>query len=290
MSNNIYKGSFVRFTPENTKVIDTNDLVAKKLESYTNLLREREEADEYREREVDDASEEGDLSALTEDPDAGGEFAPEGEYAPESEEPAAPSYEDIKKACDDMINEANAQASSVLSEAENKAKSIRENAFEEGRKEGYDAGMAEAEENYQAKVGELEQKEAFMRSQYEDLVKELEPKMVDVITGVYEKIFGMGFYHKKDVLVTLISRALADAETDDKIIVHVSAEDYELVEEAKEELFADLPSSAAPEIRKRESMASGEAKVETAYGIMDCSVDTELKELSKTLKILAHGD
>ncbi|MBP5152335.1 MAG: hypothetical protein ILP13_05410 [Lachnospiraceae bacterium] len=284
MSNNIYKGSFVRFSPENTKVIDTNDLVAKKLESYTNLLREREEANEYLEREGEDAPEEGDFSALTQDPDA------EGEFVPEAEEHEAPSYEDIQKACDDMINEANAQASSVLAEAENKAKSIRENAFEEGRKEGYDAGMAEAEENYLAKVRELEQKEAFMQSQYEDLIKELEPKMVDVITGVYEKVFGMGFYHKKDVLVTLISKALADAETDDKIIVHVSAEDYDLVEEAKDELFADLPSSAAPEIRKRESMVSGEAKVETAYGIMDCSVDTELKELSKTLKILSHGD
>ena len=279
MSSNIYKGSFVRFSPDNTKVIDTNDLVAKKLESYSNLLREREEPEVYPEKESGAESDET-FDALTHDPDA----------QPEQPEEAAPSYEEVKQACDDLINQANAQASSLLDHAEKKAKTIRENAFEEGRKEGYDAGMAEAEEHYASKVQELKEKEAAMTAEFEELARNLEPKMVEVITGVYEKVFGMGFYNKKDVLVTLISRALSDAETDDKIIIHVSAEDYELVESAKEDLFKDLPESAQPERRKRESLSSGDAKVETNFGIMDCSVDTELKELGRTLRILSHGD
>ena len=281
MSNNIYKGGFVQFSPENTKIIDTNSLVAKKIESYSTLLREKTDEDNY---ELVPEDEEGipedRLSALTED----GEY---GEY-PAPPEDEAPDPEEIRKACDDMINDANAQASSVLEEASREAEEIKKNAAEEGRQEGFEAGKAEAEAILREEAAKLEEERNRLTAEYDAKLKELEPKMVDAITDVYAKVFGNNFFNKKDVLVALISKALSDTETDDKIIIHVSNEDYEELMAAKDELFAKVSFSTEPEIRQRESLESGQAKVETTYGIMDCSIDTELKELTRTLRILSH--
>ena len=37
---NVYKANFIQFSPENTKVIDSNSLVAKRLEGFSGVLRE----------------------------------------------------------------------------------------------------------------------------------------------------------------------------------------------------------------------------------------------------------
>lgn len=280
MSKNIYKGGFVQFSPENTKIIDTNSLVAKKIETYSTLLREKTEEDFEPASEEYDGLDEERLSALTED---GGL----GEY-PASPEEETPDVEEIRKACDDMINDANAQASSVLEAATKEAEEIKANAAEEGRQEGFEAGKAEAEAILREEASKLEEERNRLNAEYEAKLKELEPKMVDAITDVYAKVFGNGFFNKKDVLVALVSKALSDTETDDKIIIHVSNEDYEEVMSAKDKLFAKVSFSTEPEIRPRESLESGQAKVETTYGIMDCSIDTELKELTRTLRILSH--
>ncbi len=280
MSKNIYKGGFVQFSPENTKIIDTNSLVAKKIETYSTLLREKTEEDFEPASEEYDGLDEERLSALTED---GGP----GEY-PASPEEAVPDVEEIRKACDDMINDANAQASSVLEAATKEAEEIKANAAEEGRQEGFEAGKAEAEAILREEASKLEEERNRLNAEYEAKLKELEPKMVDAITDVYAKVFGNGFFNKKDVLVALVSKALSNTETDDRIIIHVSNEDYEEVMSAKDELFAKVSFSTEPEIRPRESLESGQAKVETDYGIMDCSIDTELKELTRTLRILSH--
>jgi len=277
LSKNVYKGGFVQFSPENTKIIDTNSLVAKKMEMYSTLLREKDEEEYVQPSDSEDGLLDEQLSALT---DSG--------ESPESPQEPVYDAEEIRKACDDMIKEANSQASLVLTAAQKEAEEIKKNALEQGRQEGFEIGKTEAQAILKEEAEKLAEEKERLYSEYEEMKKNLEPKMVDVISDVYAKVFGNGFFNKKDVLVTLISKALSDAEADDKIIIHVSADDYEEVVSASPELFSKVSFSTEPEIRQRESLSSGQAKVETTYGIMDCGIDTELNELTKTLKILAY--
>ena len=169
-----------------------------------------------------------------------------------------------------------------------RAANIREKAADDGYKEGFDKGMADSLAQYEQKVAELDAKLEANEQEYRQLLASLEPKMVEVITSVYAKVFSMGFYNNQDVLVALISKALLNADSEDKVIIHVSNEDYEDVMAAKDRLFSAASFSIEPQIRPRDSLSSGQAKVETPYGIMDCSIDTELKELERTLVLLSH--
>lgn len=189
---------------------------------------------------------------------------------------------------DELLENARIKANSILAEANEEAANIREKAADDGYKEGFDKGMADSLVQYEQKVAELDAKLAANEQEYRDLLASIEPKMVEVITQVYAKVFSMGFYHNQDVLVALISKALLNADTEEKIIIHVSNEDYEDVMAAKDRLFSAASFSVEPQIRPRDSLSSGQAKVETPYGIMDCSIDTELKELEQTLMLLSH--
>ncbi len=292
MSKNIYKSSFVRFEQGEAKIINSDELVQKRMEMFTEMLREREHEQEAPPQVAAEGDEDGGLdpealSQLTGDPDAedGGGFVEGiGAYAADISDTVEPT-----KACDDLIAEANAQASAILAEANAEAVNIREKAAGDGYREGYEKGMEQAGAELEAKLAELEAERERMAADYEAMLAEAEPRMVEVITSVYAKVFSEGFYNKKDVLVALLSKALSNAETDDRIVIHVSDEDYETVSAAKDELFAGLGLPTEPEIRPRESLSAGQCKVETAYGIMDCSVDTELKELEKALVLLSHS-
>ena len=286
MSKNIYKSSFVRFSPENTKIINSDELVQKRMEMYSEVLREKEESAPASEGDFEGGPDDAALDALTGDPES-----EEGGFS-EGIDPYVknlPSQEDYQQACDDMIAKATAQASSILAEANEDAANIREKAADNGFKEGYDKGMSQALSEYEAKAAALDAEKERLAQEYQDALDSVESRMVDVITSVYRKVFSEGFYHKKDVMVALISRALSNVETDDKIIIHVSTEDYDSVVDAKDEIFGRTSFPSEPEIRARDSLTTGQAKVETSYGIMDVSIETELKELEKALILLSHS-
>ncbi|MCR5278875.1 MAG: hypothetical protein K6E19_05470 [Lachnospiraceae bacterium] len=272
---NLYKSSFVRFSPENTKVINSDEIVKKRLEMNSGVLRELEPGEDpgsFAGAEGEPVDWEGDSDSDVAD-------ALTAEQAPA----------EIQQACDDMIQQANAQASSILAEAHEEAANIREKAADNGFKEGYDKGMAQAMREVEAKLAALDAEKERMAAEYEAALASVEPKMVEVITSVYAKVFSEGFYHNKDVMVALISKALRDSEAEDKVVIHVSADDYETLVAAKDELFAGAGFPVEPEIRQRDSLSAGQAKVETPYGIMDVSIDTELGELEKALIMLAHS-
>lgn len=290
MSKNIYKSSFVRVNTDNAKIINSDEIVQKRMEMFAEAMREREQ--QAPPEMIPETEEEGEgldpeaLSQLTGDPDSeeGGFVEGLGAVAQNIPDPVL-----NQQACEELLEQANAQASSILAEAREEAANIREKAADDGYREGYDKGLAQAQSELDAKIAELEAERERLLSEYEATLSELEPRMVEVITNVYSKVFSEGFYNKKDVLVALLSKALSNAETDDKIVIHVSTEDYETVMAAKDELFAGLGLPAEPEIRPRESLSTGQCKVETDYGIMDCSVDTELRELEKALILLSHS-
>ena len=162
----------------------------------------------------------------------------------------------------------------------------------DARKEGYEAGYAEgldaAKAEYEERCKELENQRNGLEEEYQTLVSELEPKIVDVITDVYTHVFGDSFFNHRDVMVSLISKALSGVSADDNVVIHVSSEDYDMLLGMKQQLFSRVSLMREPEIISEDRLKAGEAKVETAYGIMDCGIDTELKELSRILHVLSY--
>ena len=71
-------------------------------------------------------------------------------------------------------------------------------------------------------------------------------------------------------------------------MIEVSNEDYDMLIGMKAALFDKVMIKNEPEIVRRDDFKRGQAKIETPYGIIDCSIDTELTELTRYLKMLSY--
>ncbi len=276
MSNNIYKANFIQFTPDNTKVIDTNSLVAKRLEGFSTVLRE-ETVDEGYLDEYETDEFQG-VDALTADRD---EFVSFSEAHEESVEEAMASITEMKAAAVAEIEEMKAAATAEI-------ESMQQEVLEIARRQGYEEGSEKANAEYAARVKALEEKSAELETEYANLALALEPRIVEAITDIYTKVFGNSLYNKKDVLVSLISKALFGMGNDEEIVIHISSEDFAEFGSNEDELMGSARFAVPPEIRVEDAFESGKVKIETKYGIVDCSIETELKELAKTLKVLSY--
>lgn len=280
MYKNVYKGNYIQVSDENTRIIDTSSIVAKRLaNSAPRIIGEPETfegdmtVDEYGNAYSDET-----LARLVNDEN---DSFKQGLNAPEI------NAESVAEECRAMIEQANEEAGNILGNAKAEAEGI----YEDAKRSGYEAGFAEAvkslETEYQLKQQALQEREEELNRRYNELLMQAEPKMAEAVISAFEHVFGASLYDNRDVMCTLINRALFDADDTATIIVHVSSEDYDMITADKDALIPSGGFAIEPEIRKHDEFASGTAKIETASGIIDCSIDTEFRELKKAIMLLA---
>ena len=105
---------------------------------------------------------------------------------------------------------------------------------------------------------------------------------------LYEHVFGNNFFSQRDVMICLVNKALRHVDTGETVMIEVSNEDYDMLIGMKASLFDKVMIKNEPEIVRRDDFKKGQAKIETPYGIIDCSIDTELTELTRHLKMLSY--
>lgn len=285
MSSTLIKSYSVNYAAQKEKkekrVIDSNQAVSDRIKELSERL-ERSEV----EVSPDDFNEGLDveqIDALLSDPDdippevaAGSEQAKK--MVEEAEEEAQRIIDDAGAQAEKIIADANEQAASVLEEA-------RAKGLEEGNSKGYEEGLERAKEI------ELlaEQKAEAMDEQYEERMAQLEPRMVETLTGIYSHVFGADLSGRNDVVLYLLRDAIRNAEGEKNFLVHVSKDDHEYVVANKEELAAGLGTSATLEIIEDMTLSAGSCFVETDGGIFDCSLGTELELLAKELRLLSYS-
>lgn len=273
----VLKNSFIQFTATNTRVIDPNALMAKRMEGFTGVLRERSETDDSSEGAFDESGQVDPVDALTGD-SSSDEFVPISFSGPSA---------------DELIADAKAQAEEIVAAANNEAEAVRQAAHDEGFEAGYSEGREKALSELLLAKKELEGEKNAIIEEYNRFLSDAEPKMVEVITDIYEHVFGSNFFSRRDVMVCLINRALLHSNADNQIVIHICPADYDMLVGMKSLLFDKVPLRSEPEIRQRDDFTKGQAKIETPYGLIDCSIDTELKELKRILTMLSyegHGD
>lgn len=273
---NVFKSSFIQITQMDARVIDTNALAAKRIEENSSVLRELPNPDVEPVYDEDGNLVEDPVSLLT------GDMEEEQEEISLTLDP-----EEIRQECEQMIRDANDKAAEIRENAKAEANAIKEAARTEGQNQGYNEGYEKACREFEEQKNSLLEEKERLNREYMEYMEEVEPKLVETITEVYRSVFGKGFYSKQDVITTLVNKTLMKNQDEDEIVVHISSADFEKAESLKTGFLGRLSFKNEPEIRLREDLPSGSVKIETPYGVMDCGIDTELKELKKALLLLA---
>ena len=224
----LYKAGWVRVDGEEKCVIDSNSLVAERIEEWENIRKANAAAPDFGEEDGEGEPEfvsgiEGEeLDALFSDGEGGGNVIKAGETAgPDLDELKAEAEAEAER----IIAEARAQALEIGAQARRDADIERANAVEDGTRQGYDEGYARGLAEVDGMKQELAEKRRQLEAEFDGLLEDLEPRFIETITDVYSHIFGVELMDNRDILVHLIDSTLRKVESSRTFIVHVSAED-----------------------------------------------------------------
>lgn len=269
---NLLKSGFVAFQEEEKRIIDPNEIVARRLGELNIKMTSPQ----------DEETEAGEM------PD---ETAAEGLFGEESgsiyQERAVydgPSPEELIEEAKQEIEQMKAAAMQEIEQL--KAQTIDE-AMQQGYADGYAQGQEKARVEAATAARETEELQHNMQEEFEHRLQKLEPVLIEEMTDIYDHVFGAGLKDEKEILLHLLDTTLHQIDSGKEFILRVSPENYEYIAAHKEELLNGM-GAVTLDVVQDSLLKQGDGMIETGGGIFDCSISEELKELKGRLRALAY--
>lgn len=287
MSDMLYKANSIVLKGEDKRVIDSNHIVSERLRMLSEIL-ESQPFDDYSEEFADGFVEGLDASEVEQLLDENG-YPAEEEYVREL--PQVDTQQIIDEANEQaelIIADANARAREIIDAATAEGENIKANAAAEGREQGYSEGYNDAMAKGQELEAELAAKAQLMEDDYAKRIEELEPYFVETLTDIYSHVLGIDLKKQSQIILYLLQDTIRNIDGGRNLFVHVSKDDFQTVNQAKEELTVGLGTNVNVEIIEDLTLGSLECFVEAESGIFDCGLGTELELLKKELILLSY--
>ncbi len=219
--------------------------------------------------------------------------------------------------CDKLISEAKQKAQGIVSNAEVKQDSIIQAAYErskeifnesrdKGYEEGYNVGKTEGYElgnsqgyekgyNEGKVISESLIKEALeIKNQYlvkkENLFKELEKDIIELVMSIYEKVINDNIQEVNDTIIALVLNGIQNLDITDKLTIIVSKEDFDILEMSKDIILAKASMISELVIRYDISFKKGDCILETSKGNIDVSISNQLDEVRELLTTILNNE
>jgi len=266
------------------RVIDMNELVKKRIDALALKMQRPENSGFVEGINADTAGVDELVEGMTAPPDFDPDLL--------TEEPGDP---------DTIISSARAEAARIIEEARKEAEQTEKAArdesvrmFDEAKAKGYSEGFKEgtvkAEAEYKSKMDALDEEKDRLEDLYQKRFNDMEPELVDRITDVYEHVLKTDLKIHKTIAGHLVADALRNIEGSRSFLIHISKDNYDYVNSRKNQLeeAVKTPGSVI-EIMEDISLPPDSCMIETDGGIFDCSLGTELSELSTRLKMLSYS-
>lgn len=275
--NNLFKGYYTNLQEEEVRVINTNELMEKRMEEWKERLKQAS-TDGFSQGLQPDV-----VEALMDDEENPGNVIKAEPVVDEESVQAA--HEEAEQ----ILAKARENAEIIISQARMQAESESRKTMEIAREQGLAQGMQEAAQEAKKQEQELNRYKRELEAEYQRQIDVLEPQFVETITGIYEHIFGVDLQSNREILLHLIAATLRKAEDNRSFIIHVSKEDYPYVSMQKKQVTAGIVSgNSSVEVIEDMTLAKNECLIETDGGIFDCGLGTQLSELRKNLLLLSY--
>ncbi len=192
--------------------------------------------------------------------------------------------EKARQQAEEIIQKAMREADEMLIKAQEKISMHMAEVEQKAKEEGYRNGEKLAQKHYQSLLQEAEELKRQAGEMYQNTVLSLEGQMVDTILEIGRKVLGTELTQNREAIISLIRRTLQSTSPTGEIIVTVSPLDYDTVIENKEQLTEGMKNIQEIVIRKDSSLQKGGCIVETGFGSVDSSVETQLKAIESTFR------
>lgn len=170
------------------------------------------------------------------------------------------------------------EAQEVLSKAKNRADEIMreaENAYEERKNQGYLDGQME---------GKLEHAEKIMETVLSsvEFIEKIESTLVDIVHDSIVKVIGE--LDDNERIVRIVRTALQHVRNQQQIIIRVSPEDEKYLRSALAAMLQTRQGNGFLDINPDPRLTRGACILESELGVIDASLDTQLKAIENALR------
>ena len=202
--------------------------------------------------------------------------------------------DDVKNQLAAAIEEANEQARSIKDEANEVLAQAHMEAgkiIEDAKRTGYEQGACNAREEYESKAEalerEYEQKKAQLEKEYNDLKAAIEPELVETITEVFRKITYTVAEDNKEIIIGLINGVMKNSDISNEFVIRVSPDDYRFLVNNQGKIYCAVSKEVNMDIVEDAAMKKNQCIIESDTGVYDCSLDIELNNLIRDIKLLS---
>jgi type III secretion protein L len=148
--------------------------------------------------------------------------------------------------------------------------------YRKRHEEGYQDGIMEGKMEYSAKILET------VMSSVEYL-ESLETSIVRIVSEVTRKLIGE--MDHDEVIVRLVRQALNSARSERRVLIHVSSHDEPVVRRELAALLQQRDGGPAGflDVLSDPELPPGSCVLESEMGVIEASLETQLKNIEKTL-------
>ncbi len=276
---------FNKIISQDERVIDYNQLIQSKIDTLrTQASKQRIDADGFVNgldakvvNELVSEEDEDGIAALTNDSDSDTKSA----YIHDVD------IEEATRRANEVVAQANEEATAIINDANNNASSIRQKAYTEG----YDEGMVGAQNEINDKETQLQQeyddKLNQLQQEYDDMKKSLEPELASTLLEVFSKVIHTIADDDKSMILSLVNSVMENAESSSNFVIKVSPDDYSFLANNQGKIYCAMSKDIQLDIVEDKSLEKNQCMIETDYGVFDCSLDIQLKRLISKIKILS---
>lgn len=198
--------------------------------------------------------------------------------------------EDAKEMYLKIIEEANAEARTIVTAAEDEALRLHAEARESGYKEGYEAGYLEIRREAQSMLEEAVGIREQLDSRKDEIYKEAEEQILQLVLDISTKVIGDEITQNKESILSLVNQALQKCAFKKQLVLRVSSQDYEFINENRERICTLVEGISDLELVSDLSLAAGSCIVETPAGEINSSIDVQIREIERIFTYLLGNE
>ena len=189
----------------------------------------------------------------------------------------------------EIVADAKNTAKKIIDEAKQAADALKENAEKTAYEKGYKAGSEQGRLQF---AGLLQKAEAVATQGQADSKRffdEAEESIFAIALGIAEQVISHSIQTDNQTVVSIAKRLLDKARNGKRFVLKCNPLDIPTLSESSDAL-SKVAGGKAVELEDDRNMAQGGCRLETDYGVLDGTIESQLEQLRRLIEDLLDGN
>jgi flagellar assembly protein FliH len=172
----------------------------------------------------------------------------------------------------------------ILLESEKKIGVAVKHAYERGHAEGFRKGTEKREKELAALAEALKKLLLEVENIRRSILERGEARVLKLLIAVARKVIRQEVATDRDVILSVLREAVKSVLDRDRIKIRLNPLDHERMTKLTPALITGFEGIRSITLETDESMSSGGAVIETAFGEIDATIEQQLEEILKAFR------